>query len=112
MRSHQFTDAVTFSEVKTLRLLHGILENSQPTNKTEFADLMKAAFENKRLDPRVMADDLGYSISSIYRWIEGKSAPHSCMWPKISEWVLDAFSIKIEMLEQTCNGNGDRVAIQ
>lgn len=90
-----YTHLMLSGELSILRCLHGMIENDAIETRDEFGDLMKAAFEHGRLDPRALADDLGYSISTVYRWIEARSAPHPSLWPRVVEWTLGALSAKI-----------------
>jgi predicted DNA-binding transcriptional regulator AlpA len=97
-----FTDIMVHSEISVLRSLHCALETKPVQTRAEFIDLMKAAFEYGRLDPRRLADDLGYSFSTVYRWIDGRSAPHPSLWPRIVEWTKETIDARIDEHE----GNG------
>ena len=90
-----FTDLMVKSEIKVLTQLHGILEREPIRDRSQFGDLMNAAFERGRLDARVLADELGYNISAVYRWIEGRSAPHKSLWPRIVQWITSAIEQRI-----------------
>ncbi|HEX8262789.1 MAG TPA: hypothetical protein VF547_07940 [Allosphingosinicella sp.] len=94
-----FTDLMVHSQISLLRSLHGALEHKRVRTRDEFIDLMKAAFEHGKLDPRRLADDLGYSFSTVYRWIDGRSAPHPSLWPRIVEWTMGAIVARIEECE-------------
>ncbi len=95
-----FTSMMVNSEVSVLRRMHAMLEHDPITDREEFGDLMKAAFQHGRFDPRKLADDLGYSLSAIYRWIDGSSAPHSSLWPTIVGWVMGAIVARINETEK------------
>lgn len=90
-----FTTMMVESEISVLRRLHGMLEHDPVESREEFADLMAAAFEYGNLEARALSDDLGYSFSTVYRWVEGRSAPHPSLWPTIVAWVMSAIKAKI-----------------
>jgi hypothetical protein len=90
-----FTNLMVLSEISLLRSLHGKLSAEGIQSRDEFADLMKAAFEYGNLEARRLADDLGYSFSTVYRWIDGRSAPHPSLWPRIADWVGEAMATRI-----------------
>ena len=91
----RFTSMMVDSEVVVLRRLHGMLESDVVDTRDAFSDLMKAAFEHGRLDARALSDDLGYSFTTVYRWIEGRNAPHPSLWPCIIAWIMKAIDAKI-----------------
>jgi len=97
---HPFTALMVNSEVSVLRCLHGMLENDSVETREQFCDLMKATFEYGKLDPKELSNDLGYSLSTVYRWIEGRTAPHRCLWPKIIEWIMLAIDKRIASCNQ------------
>lgn len=94
-----FTNMMVTNEISLLRSLHGKLTAEEIQNRHEFTDLMKAAFEYCNLEARRLADDLGYSFSTVYRWIDGRSAPHSSLWPRIVTWITDAIDARIAEYE-------------
>jgi len=83
-------------EVSILRRLHGMLENKAIEDREQFSDLMNAAFKWCTLEYGLLANELGYSQSSVYRWVEGLTAPHKSLWPKIVTWIMKAIEAKIE----------------
>jgi hypothetical protein len=95
-----FTGMMLDSEISVLRRIHGMLEHDPIATRDEFADLMKAAFQRMRFDARKLADDLGYSISAVYRWIDGTSAPHPSVWPTIVRWIMRAIVSRIHESEK------------
>ena len=95
-----FTTMLVTSELGVLRRLHGMLEFDPINTRERFGDLMRAAFEHCKLDPRALADDLGYSLSAVYRWIDGRTAPHASLWPTIVGWIMHAIERKIASAEQ------------
>lgn len=96
----QYTRMMMSNEISVLRRLHGMLEHDPVNTRDEFCDLMKAAFNHGKLEPRELSDDLGYSMSTIYRWIEGRSAPHASLWPIVVTWVMTAIDTKIAEHEE------------
>lgn len=88
------------NEINALRRLHGMLEHDQVNSRAEFGDMMIAAFTHGRLELRELSDDLGFSFSTVFRWIEGRSAPHPSLWPRIIEWVMAALDRKIQAAER------------
>jgi rhamnogalacturonyl hydrolase YesR len=87
------------NEINALRRLHGMLEHDRVNSREEFRDMMTAAFMHGRLELRGLSDDLGFSFSAVFRWLEGKSAPHPSLWPRVVEWVMGALARKIKALE-------------
>ncbi|MGA9580690.1 MAG: hypothetical protein WBR13_01815 [Allosphingosinicella sp.] len=96
-----FTAVAVDSELNLLSRLHSMLESDQIGSRDQFGDLMKAAFEHCRLDPRALSDDMGYSFSTIYRWIDGRTAPHPSLWPRITAWIVDAIKARIDTARQS-----------
>lgn len=94
-----FTAMVVTSELGVWRRLHGMLESDPISSRERFGDLMKVAFDHCRLDYRALSDDLGYSGSAVYRWIEGQTAPHASLWPIIVDWIMRTLESKIEEAE-------------
>lgn len=101
-RAFPFTRLMVTTEINVLRRLHGMLEHDRVASREEFGDLMKAAFEHGKLDSRQLADEMGFSASSIYRWIEGKSAPHQSLWPTVVNWIMKAIEDRIHHYEESC----------
>jgi predicted DNA-binding transcriptional regulator AlpA len=95
-----YTQLMMSNEIHVLRCLHGMLENDHIESRVQFNDLMKAAFMYGKLDSKLLSDDLGYSASTVYRWIDGHSAPHPSLWPRISEWIKTAIENKIGVVER------------
>jgi predicted transcriptional regulator len=87
-------------EISALRCLHGMLKRDKVNSREEFRDMMVAVFKHGRLELRDLADDLGFSFSTVFRWIEGRSAPHPSLWPCVVEWVMAALARKIEAEER------------
>ncbi len=79
--------------------MHAMLEHDGVRDRDEFADMMEAAMQAGRLDPRALANDLGYSLSSVYRWVDGSSAPHPSTWPRVVDWVVAGLARRIGDLE-------------
>lgn len=94
-----FTSMMLDSEISVLRRIHAMLEHDAVASRDEFADLMQAAFQRMRFDPRRLSDDLGYSISAVYRWIDGTSAPHPSLWPTVVQWIMTAIVTRIGEVE-------------
>ena len=90
-----FTAVTREGEVSILRRLHGMLEHKAIENREQFSDLMNAAFKRCSLEYVSLADDLGYSRSAVYRWVEGVTAPHKTLWPKIVAWIMKSIEVKI-----------------
>jgi predicted DNA-binding transcriptional regulator AlpA len=99
-RARLFTGMLLSSEISVLTRMHAMLEHDGVRDKAEFSDMMTALMEKGRLDPRRLADDLGYSISSVYRWIDGSHAPHPSAWPRVVEWMVAAIGTKLDELEK------------
>ena len=97
----RFTGLMVSNEISVLRRLHGMLETGAVEDRAQFNDLMCAAFVHGKLDYKKLSNDLGYSGSSVHRWIDGKSAPHPSVWPQVIEWVMTAIDEKIDHYEDT-----------
>lgn len=83
-----FTTLAIEGELGILRCLHGILEKGVVEDRAQFSDLMTVVFKRCRFEYTALADDLGYSRVSVYRWVKGMSAPHKSLWPRIIEWIM------------------------
>jgi hypothetical protein len=94
--SHSFTSLMVEKKAEQLECLHGVLENKKIVSREQFTDLMQAAFQVASLDPNGLANDLGYSSSTVYRWIEGVSAPHKSLWDKVVSWILSTIETRLE----------------
>jgi len=95
----RFTGLMVNNEISVLRRLHGMLETSSVEDRSQFNDLMCAAFEHGKLDYRDLSNELGYNASTVHRWIDGKSAPHPGVWPRIIEWIMSAIEERIDAYE-------------
>lgn len=91
-----FTAMAVDSELSLLCRLHAMLESDSITSRAQFGDLMKVSFNNCHLDARKLSDDLGYSCSTVYRWIEGRTAPHPSLWPRVAGWISDELKARID----------------
>ncbi|HEY0013078.1 MAG TPA: hypothetical protein VGB79_09530 [Allosphingosinicella sp.] len=94
-----FTSLVRSTEASLLRRIHARIESGGVSSRGQFGDLMAAAFEDGRLSPRDLARDFGYSLSAVYRWIDGSTAPHRSQWPLVAQWVMERLAIKAGQLE-------------
>lgn len=95
-----FTTALMLSEISVFRRLYNRLDKNPLVDRAEFSDLMAAMFERGRLDPKRAAEELGYSQSAVYRWIDGSTAPHVVAWPAIVEWIKARLNERIEAAGQ------------
>ncbi len=102
-RTHAFTKVVDDNFLTTLRCLHGMLEDDPIQSRDQFKDLMKATFGRGHLDAKMMSSDLGFSASTVYRWVEGNSAPHRSLWPVVQNWLLASISTEISNVESHRN---------
>lgn len=100
-----FTAMAAETERNLLSRLHAMLEFDEIRSREQFADLMKVAFAQDRLDGRALSDDLGYSFSTVYRWIEGRTAPHPSLWPRITEWVSAGILVLLQTLDDCVQVN-------
>lgn len=101
MSSKPYSKLMVRNEISVLRNLHGMLEHDPVETRDQFCDLMKAAFDLGKLQPRALSDDLGYNISAVYRWIDGSSAPHKSLWPTVVAWIFRAIEQRIEECEHS-----------
>jgi hypothetical protein len=93
-----YTALAADNELIFLSRLHSMLESDPITTRDSFADMMAVAFTANRLDTRVLSDEMGYSFSTVYRWVEGRTAPHRSQWTHIQEWVSKALKAHIDAL--------------
>lgn len=91
-----FSTVAVDSELNLLSRLHAMLDSDGICSRADFSDLMKVAFEICRLEPRALSDTLGFSFSTVYRWIEGRTAPHRSLWPVIGQWIADALKARVD----------------
>lgn len=98
LEARPFTAVAVDSELNLLCRVHAMLESDGVGSRSAFSDLMKVAFGICRLDPRSLSDALGFSFSTVYRWIEARTAPHPSLWPVISAWVASALKSRIDEL--------------
>lgn len=98
--THTYTKVVEESLLSSLRCLHGMLENDPIQTRDQFSDLMKATFGSGYLDPRDISNEMGFNASTVYRWVEGKSAPHPSLWPRVQDWLIEAIFSKVKDLEK------------
>jgi len=83
------------TETSVLTTLHGMLDSQSIQTRDQFIDMMNAAFKYGGLNYRELADDLGYSPTSVYRWIQGKSAPHPSLFASAQNWIVKRVADKI-----------------
>jgi hypothetical protein len=93
-----FTRMMLSSDISVMTRMHDMLEHDGVEDRAAFSDMMAAAIKHGGLDPRALANDLGYSLSSVYRWIDGTSMPHPSGWSKVVDWVVTALATRIEEL--------------
>ena len=93
-----FTRMMLGSEISVMTQIHAMLEHDGVRDRAEFSDMMGATMQNGRLDPRALANDLGYSMSAVYRWIDGSSAPHPSTWPRVVAWITTNLGQRIDEL--------------
>ena len=91
-----FTALATEKELILLKQLHAMLEADPVVSREGFSDMMAVAFANGRLEARALSDDMGYNFSTVYRWIDGRTAPHRSQWPQVQAWVRDALEWHID----------------
>ena len=91
-----YTALATENELVLLNRLHAMLEADPVVSREEFSDMMAVAFANSRLDARALSDDMGYNFTTVYRWIEGRTAPHRSQWKQVQEWICNALNAHIE----------------
>ncbi len=96
-----FTEAMISDELGKLRRLFGMLESERIESRERFTDLLRAAFALCGLSPRKLADDLGYSFSTVHRWTEARTSPHPSLWPTVTEWVSRSLLERIDELERS-----------
>jgi len=83
------TDAMASARRQALIDLARSLKDHPPADRERFGDMVQAAFREGGLDPRDLSGDMGYSFSSVHRWIALQSAPHSSQWPTVTTWIVN-----------------------
>jgi hypothetical protein len=83
----------------TLSRIHAFLEVEGIQTREQFWDMMKVAASELDIDRAALAKDLSYSPSSVYRWFDGKAAPHPSGWPQITAWVMARLQEHILLIE-------------
>jgi predicted DNA-binding transcriptional regulator AlpA len=99
--SQPFTTLAISGRMSVLRGIVSLLKEKPIDSREDFSDMMKAVFGYCIFDFRPLSDDLGFSMSSVYRWIDGKTAPHPAVWPTIVAWVVAMLERQIEESEKT-----------
>ncbi|ESQ83168.1 hypothetical protein AEAC466_15005 [Asticcacaulis sp. AC466] len=64
-----------------------MLEFESVTEREQMFDVLQAAFKHNYLEVSQFAGDLGFSPSSVYRWLDGRGLPHKAVWPRVVEWI-------------------------
>ena len=83
---------------KSIERILGLLEVQGVNSREQLLDLVRVAMNDVGIEPARMADDLGYNVSSIYRWMQGESAPHRGLWPVITDWIARSLRVRLESL--------------
>lgn len=84
----QFSKLEMKHSLEFLKEFHGMLEFETVTTREQLFDVLQASFKNRYLDPTKFAGDLGFSPSSVYRWLDGRGLPHKAVWPLVVNWVI------------------------
>lgn len=92
-----FTALAAENELLLLKQLHSMLEADPVASREEFSDMMAVAFTNNRLNARALSDDMGYNFSTVYRWIDGRTAPHRSQWAQVQSWICEALGEHIKI---------------
>jgi hypothetical protein len=82
-----YTPIIKEARLSALGQVGEMLKQHEITSVAEFHDLMAAVFVHGGMEMRRLSDDLGYSFSTVFRWAEGRTAPHQSLWPRITAWV-------------------------
>ena len=77
-----------------------ILETSGVASRDDCRDEMTAAFRHGGLEPRELSEDLSFNVSTVFRWQQGRSAPHPDLCPRIVDWVIKVYARKIDDVER------------
>ena len=101
-----YTDVITRHRLDVLQCLRDMLKNERLQNRAQFSNLMKAVFSNGYLNPRDLSNDMGFNVSTVYRWIENRTAPHLAVWPLIQDWLLQKISDEINKINEINEING------
>lgn len=98
LEARPYTALANQKELVFLKALHSMLEADPVRTREGFSDMMSVAFNAGGLDARALSDDMGYNFSTVYRWIEGRTAPHPSQWLQVQAWVRDALDSHIDAL--------------
>jgi hypothetical protein len=71
------------------------LKKADKTDNELFTSLLNEALQFLQMDARGMADQLLVGVTTIKRWVNGKSHPHPIMRPVIYEWLVDVIETKL-----------------
>lgn len=84
-----------------LSAVHGALDNIEINSRKRFTEMMESIFNEfgAGVSDRKLADDTGYAITSVRRWISGKTAPHKSAWSGIRTWCLDELASEMVKLQ-------------
>jgi ribosome-binding protein aMBF1 (putative translation factor) len=97
----KFTRLAIESKVSCIDGILGYLNDSEVADKETFKDLIKAVFGKfVALDQQVLADDLGFSRSSVHRWSHGEATPHPALFGVVATWVKEALVAKRDELKE------------
>lgn len=69
-------------------------------SREQLLDLVGMSMKHMDVEPARMADEFGHSVSSIYRWMRGESAPYRGLWQVIADWIERALEARLEELEE------------
>ncbi|MGN6363357.1 hypothetical protein [Asticcacaulis taihuensis] len=83
----QFSKLEMTHSLEFLKAFHGMLEFEDVTTREQMFDVLTASFKNRYLDAAKFAGDLGFSPSSVYRWLDGRGLPHRAVWPLVVTWI-------------------------
>lgn len=97
--SRDFGVVAVHKKYDLLSAIHGALDNIEIKDRTRFTEMMHNVFVVAQLSDRELADDTGYAITSVRRWINGKTAPHKSAWAGIRTWCLEELAMEMEKLQ-------------
>jgi hypothetical protein len=83
-----FGEPAAQAKLDFLKTVHSTLAEMKIDERAIFGEMMFNVFNLAKLSEREMADDMGYNITSVRRWIEGKTTPHKAIWPNVRDWCL------------------------
>lgn len=91
-----YTRVMLQGRVSALQSLSTVIAEREISSNADFIDFLNAVFDHTTGIKKVqLADDLGFSMTSVYRWAQGRRLPRTIVWPTIIAWSQRAIEQKV-----------------